>query len=192
MTDVELDPTRTAIVAVDLQIGVVGLETRPHSANRVIDNCVALLRAGRRVGARAVLVHVGASADGADWPRPVSDAPARRGAMPADFSTLIPEVEQQPGDLVVFKRQWGAFYGTDLDLQLRRRGLDTLVMCGIATEFGVESTARDAYERGYRQVLVSDAMSGLSDQSHSNAIERIFPRIGQVRTTEQVLSALEH
>lgn len=190
MADLQLDPARTAILVVDLQQGIVGMQTSPHPAASVVANCVALLRAGRRAGARPVLIHVGASADGGDWPQPVTDAPASGGARSADFSRLIPELERQPDDLVVFKRQWGAFYGTDLDLQLRRRGLDTLVLCGIATEFGVESTARDAYERGYRQVLVCDAMSGLSEQSHRNAIERIFPRLAQVRTTDQVVAAL--
>jgi len=78
---------------------------------------------------------------------------------------------------VITKRQWGAFYGTDLDLQLRRRGLTAIVLCGIAPSRR-ESTARDAYERGYQQVFVRDAMAGLNAESHANAIERIFPRIG--------------
>jgi nicotinamidase-related amidase len=94
------------------------------------------------------------------------------------------------GDFVITKRQWGAFYGTDLDLQLRRRGLTAIVLCGIATEVGVESTARDAYERGYQQVFVRDAMAGLNAESHANAIERIFPRIGRVRGTKEIIAAL--
>jgi nicotinamidase-related amidase len=108
-----------------------------------------------------------------------------------DWSDLIPELDRQPGDLVIFKRQWGAFYGTDLDLQLRRRGLATIVLCGIATEFGVESTARDAYERGYEQVFAGDAMTGLNAESHANAVERIFPRMGRVRRTEEIIAALQ-
>jgi nicotinamidase-related amidase len=91
---------------------------------------------------------------------------------------------------VILKRQWGAFYGTDLDLQLRRRGLTNLVLCGIATEYGVESTARDAYERGFDQVFVSDAMSALSPQAHEHCLTRIFPRMGHVRDTSAVLAAL--
>jgi nicotinamidase-related amidase len=91
---------------------------------------------------------------------------------------------------VIFKRKWGAFYGTDLDLQLRRRGLKTIVLCGIATEFGVESTARDAYERGYEQVFAEDAMTGRSAESHANSITHIFPRMGRVRSTEEIVAAL--
>ena len=83
-----------------------------------------------------------------------------------------------------------AFYGTDLDLQLRRRGLTTIILCGIATEFGVESTARDAYERGYELVFAEDAMTGRNAESHANAIRHIFPRIGRVRRTEEIVAAL--
>lgn len=192
MTNLALNPQTTAILVIDLQKGIVGLDTSPVTSRSVVANAANLLKAARRAGAQPILVHVGASADSADWPRPPSDADARRpAALPPDWSELVPELERQEEDLVVFKRQWGAFYGTDLDLQLRRRGLTTLVLCGIATEFGVESTARDAYERGYHQILVSDAMSGVTEQSHNNALQRIFPRLGQVRTTGAVVSALE-
>ena len=88
------------------------------------------------------------------------------------------------------KRQWGAFYGTDLDLQLRRRGVKTIVLCGIATNFGVESTARDAWERNYEIIFAEDAMSSMEAESHHFAITRIFPRLGRVRSTEQVLAEL--
>jgi nicotinamidase-related amidase len=92
---------------------------------------------------------------------------------------------------VIFKRQWGAFYGTDLDLQLRRRRLTTIILCGIATEIGVESTARDAHERGHELVFAADAMTGTSAEGHANSLERIFPRMGRVRTTEQIVAALQ-
>ncbi len=103
---------------------------------------------------------------------------------------MIPELEQQPSDVVILKRQWGAFYGTDLDLQLRRRGLTTIVICGISTEAGVESTARDAYERGYELIFAVDAMTGQTAESHANSVERIFPRIGRVRSTDEIIAAL--
>jgi nicotinamidase-related amidase len=111
--------------------------------------------------------------------------------LPPDWSELIPELDRQPSDIVILKRQWGAFYGTDLDLQLRRRGLGTIVICGISTEFGVESTARDAYERGYELIFAEDAMTGSTAESHVNSTERIFPRMGRVRSTEEILAALK-
>ena len=138
-----------------------------------------------------ILVHVGGDLDGPDRLRPTVDQPVRPPSpMAPDWSELVPELERAPGDLVILKRQWGAFYGTDLDLQLRRRGLTTLVLCGIATEYGVESTARDAFERGYEQVFVSDAMSALSAEAHKHCLTRIFARMGRVRDTAAVVAAL--
>jgi len=190
MSELNLDPKRTAVVVIDLQKGIVGRNCVPHPASIVVAQAARILAAARRTGAQPVLVHVGGAPDGSDRLYPEADEPMVRGALPPDWSELIPELDRQPGDLVILKRQWGAFYGTDLDLQLRRRGLSTLILCGIATEFGVESTARDAYERGYRQVLVADAMTGLNADSHDVALKNIFPRFGQVRNTDQVLDAL--
>lgn len=187
----KLSPAHAAIVVIDLQKGILALPGSPLPTQTVVDNSVRLLAAGRKAGAKPVLVHVGGSLDGADRLRPPTDAPPRMAAPPPDWMEFIPELERQPGDLVILKRQWGAFYGTDLDLQLRRRGLTTIVLCGIATEIGVESTARDAYERGYELVFAADAMTGTSPESHANTIERIFPRIGRVRTTDQIIAALQ-
>ncbi|HEV2487251.1 MAG TPA: hydrolase [Terracidiphilus sp.] len=192
MTDLEfkLDPKRTAIVVIDLQKGILALPVSPLPTDTVIANSVRLLATARQIGAQPVLVHVGGSPDGADRLHPPTDLPPRIATLPPGWNDLIPELNHQPGDLVIMKRQWGAFYGTDLDLQLRRRGLTSIVLCGIATESGVESTARDAYERGYEIVFAADAMSGINAESHANAVERIFPRIGRVRRTVQIIAAL--
>jgi len=190
MSELKLDSRRTAVIVIDLQKGIVGRSCAPHSCSTVVANTVRILASARRAGALIVLVHVGGASDGADRLYPEADQPMPRGApLPQDWSELIPELNRQVNDLVILKRQWGAFYGTDLDLQLRRRKMATLVLCGIATEFGVESTARDAFERGYELILVADAMTGLSAESHTDAVERIFPRIGRVRSTDQVVTA---
>jgi nicotinamidase-related amidase len=118
------------------------------------------------------------------------DAPANFGALPPNWAEFVPEIGPQPGDLIITKHQWGAFYGTELDLQLRRRGVRMIALGGIATNFGVESTARDAYERGYHQIFVEDAMTSVSAEAHEFVVKNIFPRIGQVRSTDEVLSAL--
>jgi nicotinamidase-related amidase len=187
-----LEPRRTAIVVIDLQKGIAGMPGgAPHLKPAVIANCARLLAAARAAGAQPVLVHVGGSPDGADRVHTLTDQPMRSlGALPPDWSELIPELDRQPSDIVILKRQWGAFYGTDLDLQLRRRGLTTIVICGISTEAGVESTARDAYERGYELIFAEDAMTSMIAESHANSVGRIFPRIGRVRSTEQILAAL--
>ena len=192
MSELQLDPKRTAIVVIDLQKGIVGRAGTPNATASVVANTVRLLNQARQVGAKPVLVHVGGAADGSDRLKPIADQPMRAGgALPPDWTELIPELDQQPGDVVILKRQWGAFYGTDLDLQLRRRGIDTIVLCGIATEIGVESTARDAFERGYHLLFAADAMTGTSAEGHANSVERIFPRMGRVRTTEEILLALK-
>ncbi len=189
--DLKLDPRHTAIVVIDLQKGIAGMPGgAPHAKSAVIANCASLLSAARAAGAQPVLVHVGGSPDGSDRVRTPTDQSMRStGPLPPDWSELIPELDSQPGDIVILKRQWGAFYGTDLDLQLRRRGLTTVVICGIATEFGVESTARDAYERGYELIFAEDAMTGMTAESHANSVGRIFPRLGRVRSTAEILAA---
>ena len=190
MSEPSIDATTAALVVIDLQRGIVANATAPHAAADVVARAARLLAAAREIGVLPVLVHVGGAADWADRLLPSADQPAVARALPADWSDFVPEVAPHAGEVVIFKRQWGAFYGTDLDLQLRRRNIDTLIFCGIASEFGVESTARDAYERNYRQFFIEDAMSGLSADAHRNSIERIFPRLGHVRSTDWLLARL--
>jgi len=190
MSDLLIDKAKTALVVIDLQKGIVGRPTVPHAPDAVVRNAAALAAAFRKNGSPVFLVRVSPSPDWKDALRPIADAPAPAHTPPPDWAEIIPEMGPAQGDIPITKRQWGAFYGTDLDLQLRRRGITAIVLCGIATEFGVESTARDAYERGYQQIFASDAMAGLTVESHANAIERIFPRIGRVRATEEILAAL--
>jgi nicotinamidase-related amidase len=186
----KLDARHTAIVVIDMQKGIVGRPGAPYPQLTVVANCARLLAAARAAGAQPVLVHVGGSPDGADRLRSATDQSWKStGPLPPDWSELIPELDRQAADIVVLKRQWGAFYGTDLDLQLRRRRLATIVICGIATEFGVESTARDACERGYELIFAEDAMIGMTAESHLNSVERIFPRLGRVRSTDAIVAA---
>jgi nicotinamidase-related amidase len=186
-----LQPSRTALVAIDLQRGIAAGSTAPHSAAQVIAKAAEVAAALRTAGGTVVLVHVMPSPDGRDGLRPVTDAPAIGGEQrPPDWAKFVPEMAPQPGDIVITKRQWGAFYGTELDLQLRRRGIDTILLCGISTNIGVESTARDAYERGYQQVFIEDAMAARDAGQHSHTVTTLFPRIGRVRTAEDVLAAL--
>jgi len=193
MPSLVIEPAPTALVVVDLQKGVVGIATEPHSAPIVVRNAVRLAKAVRESGGLVVLVRVATSPDGRDALRPTLDLDAPTWSpRPSDWAAIIPELEGHAEDHVVTKKQWGAFYGTDLDLQLRRRGIRTLLLCGIATCFGVESTARDAFERGYDQIFVEDAMASRTAAEHEHVVTRIFPRMGRVRSTQDVLTALEH
>jgi nicotinamidase-related amidase len=190
--DLTLTPARTALVVIDLQRGIAAAPTAPHPASDVVAHAVAVALALRAAGGTVVLVHVTPSADGRDALRPQTDTSARQpGPRPTDWSEILPELGPEPGDLVITKRQWGAFYGTELDLQLRRRGIDTILLAGISTNVGVESTARDAFERGYEQVFVEDAMAARDPDEHAHTVRTLFPRIGRVRSTAEVLAALE-
>jgi nicotinamidase-related amidase len=145
----------------------------------------------RKAGGTVVFVHVTPSPDGKDALKPITDAvqaPAR--ALPPDWADFVPELGVVPTDIVITKRQWGAFYGTELDLQLRRRGVDTILLCGISTSIGVESTARDAFERNYNQIFVEDAMAARDPDEHKHTVLSLFPRIGRVRSTAEVLAAI--
>ncbi len=190
VNEFHLDPKRLALVVIDLQKGIVGLPAQPHSAASVVANAARIADACRARGAYVVLVHVGPSADGKDALRPITDSAPPRPPPTPGWDEFVPEIGPKPGDHVVRKRQWGAFYGTDLDLQLRRRGVDTIILCGISTNFGVESTARDAYERGYNQIFVEDACTSRAPEDHAFPFRAIFPRIGVVRNTGDVLKAL--
>jgi nicotinamidase-related amidase len=182
-----LDPKVTALVLIDLQKGVVGRQLGPHAAADVVRNGVKLADALRAKGGLVIFVRVKVTEV---LSLPV-DAPHPRPAnIPPEASELVEELHVQPGDVVITKRQWGAFYGTDLEQQLRRRQIRTVVMGGIATNIGVESTAREAMDRGYEQVFAEDAMSSMSAEAHEFAVKSIFTRMGRVRSTEQVLAAL--
>jgi nicotinamidase-related amidase len=156
----------------------------------VVERACRLADRFRQLKAPVVLVRVAYSADGRDRLASKVDAAPWSAATPPDFSDLVPAMGPKDGDIVVTKRNWGAFYGTELDLQLRRRGVRTIVLAGISTNFGVESTARDAFERAYQLVFAEDAMAGPSAEAHQFAVTQIFPRLGLVRKTEEVLKTL--
>jgi nicotinamidase-related amidase len=191
MTSLEFDPKSTALVLIDLQHGIVGRPLAPHSAADAIARAAELAAALRAKGGTVAYVRV----DVAQVLHLPVDAPTRDPSAPpppAIASEIVPESGYQPADLLITKRQWGAFYGTELDQQLRRRRIRTIVLGGVATNFGVESTARAAFDRGYELIFVEDAMSSVSAAAHEFAVQSIFPRMGRVRKTEQVLEALAH
>ncbi len=191
MENLSLDPSSTALVLIDLQYGIVSMKTAPTSSEDVVARSRQLADAFRAAKSPVVLVTVSNLADGGDALQPITDAaPAAAAARPANWASVVAELGAQDGDIRITKRQWGAFYGTELDLQLRRRGIKTLVLAGISTNVGVESTARDAFERGFQQVFVEDAMAGPSEEAHLNTLKFTFPRLGRLRKTQDVLRAL--
>ncbi|MFC9755898.1 isochorismatase family protein [Streptomyces sp. NPDC056921] len=183
MTATTLDP-RTALVVVDLQKGILALDTA-HPVAGVVANSAALADAFRAKGLPVVLVHVVDGAPGRN------EAPmASGGQLPADWADIVPELGPHEGDIVVTKRTWGAFHGTDLDLRLRRAGVTQVVLTGIATSIGVESTARAAHEHGYNVTIATDAVTDMDADAHRNSVGRIFPRLGETDTTKAIIELL--
>ncbi len=185
-----LPPARCALVVIDLQRGIVSMPTLPRPSQEVVANAARLAGAQRAGGGLVVLVRLTPRPDGRDALQPTLDPGPPLPARAPGWAEIVPELAGHEEDLVITKRQWGAFYGTELDLQLRRRAVRTILLCGISTNIGVESTARDAYERGYDQVFVEDAMAARSAVEHAHTVAHVFPRIGRVRSTDQVVVAL--
>ncbi|MGW6361940.1 hydrolase [Streptomyces sp. NPDC055092] len=181
---------RTALVVIDLQKGIVGAPTTPYTGAEVVARSAELADAFRSHGLPVVLVRVSAAPDGADAVPGRNETQGRTGARPEGWDVIVDELSGHPEDITVTKRNWGAFFGTDLDLQLRRRGITQVVMTGVATSIGVESSARAAHEHGYHVTLATDAMTDLDVEAHRNSIERIFPRLGETGTTEEITELL--
>ena len=176
--------TVPALVVIDLQKGIVGMAT-VHPAGEIVGRAAQLARAFRERRLPVVLVNVTGGAPGR------TDAGPPKFARPADWAELVPELEQQPTDHLVTKQRWGAFLGTDLDFYLRQRGVTQIVLAGIATSIGVESTARSAYDLGYNVALVVDAITDRDPDTHRNSVEKIFPRLGETAKTDDVLKLLK-
>jgi nicotinamidase-related amidase len=190
--DITIDPKTSALVLIDLQNGIVSRPLAPHTGAQVVDKSVSLARRLTELGGTVVPVHVAFSSTGADRLKQPVDAPMQMppGGIPADFFELVPEIEALRADVVITKRQWGAFYGTELDMQLRRRGITTIVLCGIATNFGVESTAREAWQHNYAVIVAEDACTSMDAEMHRFSMEKILPRLARIRSTAEIMAAL--
>ena len=190
MDNALIDKSKTALVVIDLQKGITGRQTAPYEPALVIKNAAALAEAFRKNGMPVFLVRVAFSPDRKEALRPVADVIMPVQTLTPDWSDIVPEIGPKQGDFLITKHQWGAFYGTELDLEFRRRAITTMVLCGISTNIGVESTARFAYEYGYNQIFAEDAMSALSKEEHLSTVTKIFPRMGLVRKTQKILTDL--
>jgi nicotinamidase-related amidase len=183
MTLTTMDP-RTALIVIDLQKGIVAAPT-VHPIGEIVQRSATLAAAFRRHGLPVVLVNVTGGAPG----RTENNRP--RPTPPPDWADLVAELDAQPTDHLVTKERWGAFHETSLDSYLREQGVTQVVLTGVATSIGVESSARSAYEHGYHVTLATDAMTDVDAEAHRNSVERIFPRLGETGTTAEILELLE-
>jgi nicotinamidase-related amidase len=177
-----LDPN-TALIVVDLQRGIVG-SSFIHPIGGIVSRSRALLDAFREHGLPVVLVNVDGVAPGR------TERQRRSEPYPAGWTEFIPELNQQPGDIVVTKRTWGAFTSTDLENRLKALGVTQVVVTGVATGTGVESTARQAYEYGFNVTLALDAMTDARPEAHDYSIRNVFPRLGETGTAQDIIDLL--
>jgi len=179
----------TALILIDLQKGVVEMPLA-HPVQTVLANAVKLAEAFRRAGLPIVIVNV--NPGGAAWTKArkePSTLPARE--YKPDWTDITPEIKTEPGDILITKTTWGAFYNTELDNELKKRGVTGVVMAGVSTSAGVEGTARGASERGYNVTFASDAMTDMFIEAHERSLKYIFPRIGEIDVTGKVIGMLQ-
>lgn len=182
MQTIEVNAREAALVVIDLQQGIVGLQTAPYAAHDVVQRSAELAASFREAGGVVVYVRV----DLQNLIEGNVDISMRDPNTPAAASELVPEAGRQPSDLLITKRHWSAFQGTELEKELRSRGVRTIVLVGIATNFGAESTARDAAGLGFDLVFVEDAMTTFSSEWQDFAANFILPRLGRVRKSKEV------
>jgi nicotinamidase-related amidase len=187
MAELHLEPKKTALVLIDLQNGIVGMGPAPHPAEQVLKHGSQLAAAFRAHGSPVVYVHV----DLNDFQQVQADVPMTlKTPIPPIASEIAEAAGFQAEDILVTKRHWGAFAGTDLEEQLKSRGIDTVVIGGISTNIGVESTVRQGTGLGFNFVFVEDASSAQDAEQHRYAVEKILPRLTRVHSTVEVLAAL--
>lgn len=186
MTLTTMDP-KPALVVIDLQKGIMGRST-VHPVGEIVQRAASLATAFRRHGLPVVLVNATGGAPGR------TDAGRSRlsgQTPPSAWADLVAELDAQPDDHRVTKQRWGAFHDTSLHAHLHELGVTQIVLAGVATSIGVESTARAAHEHGYHVVLATDAMTDTDADAHHNSTERIFPRLGETAATAEVLDMLD-
>ena len=174
---------KTALIVVDLQKGIVG-PPLVHPIGEVIARACALADTFRERGLPVALVNVAGGAPGR------TEQPRQTGFRPEGWADLIPELNRQPEDIVVTKRTLGAFASTDLEAQLKARGVTQVVVAGVATATGVEATARQAYEQGFNVTLAIDATTDIRPEAHDYSIKNAFPRLGETGTSQEIIDRL--
>jgi nicotinamidase-related amidase len=174
---------KAALIVIDLQKGIVAIPTA-HPSSEIVDRSAQLAAAFRKKNLPVVLVNVTAPAPGR-----TDDGP-RNFAFPDGWTDLVPELDQQPTDILISKQRRGAFLGTPLDDQLRQQGVTQIFITGIATSAGVAATAHSASDLGYNVVVVTDAITDRDAATHKFFVETLFPRMAETDTTANIMKAL--
>lgn len=199
--DPVLDRGSTALIVVDMQnafcdvggsVARSGLDHR--SAAAVVPSVATLLDAARVCGAHVVHTRYALRHDHGDAGLLFEVAPALRlpGALVDDGwdARIVPALAPWPGERVVDKTRYSAFFGTTLAEDLRARGVVTVVVCGVTTNVCVEGTARDAFAHDFRVVVVTDATAAVDDDLHASSLRSMAYGIGTLSTVAATVAAL--
>ena len=196
-----IDPLTTALVVVDMQVYFVDPEmaATAGAAVAIVPAINQLAGAVRAAGGHVVWIQTVAPDDPGDWAnRAEASNPARwerrRGLLARDGAgvALHPVCDVRPQDGVAVKTRYSAFvpHPSELDTLLRERGVDTVLIAGIATSSCCESTARDASQYGYRTVMVADACVDQTPELHHHALGKFLLTFGDVQTVAELAARL--
>ena len=203
MSEERLEGAHTCLLLFDFLRGHI---EREDEARRryvpVITNAARLLEGARKSGAMVAYARADHRADRATSAHTLRDTDNRlrplrpddkAGHMPVITggtweAEIVPALAPRPDEFIVPKHRWSAFHGTYLDLALRTRHVDTIVLCGGSTDVGIASTAFAARDLDYNLVIASDACTSPETDNHDQLMRRVFPRMARVRTTGEIAS----
>lgn len=200
-----LEPAKTALVVVDMQNVFVeeGQLVEVPEARDIVPNINALAAACRAAGMTIVWIQHTLDKDAEQgWPvwfrfamTPEDKARFKAAMAPGtDGHKLYPDLDVRDGDLTVYKRRYSAFVqgSSVLDIELRQRGIDSVIITGTLTNVCCESTARDAYFLNYNVLFASDGTACLSDEEHNATLLAMHNFFGDVRSTQEIVEALKN
>jgi ureidoacrylate peracid hydrolase len=188
-----LDPSRTAVVVVDVQrafTDLFGVPVTPALAE-VLPNISRFLTGAREAGATVFLVRLVIAPDEHSKNTLIWSESLREQLRPgAPGTEWDPCIVPHPGDVEVVKQRYSSFFGTDLDAMLRERKTETVVICGLTTDVCVQSTVRDCWQRDYHTITLSDCCGEVGEGAHAAALSSIARSFGAVHSSETVLTML--
>ncbi|MGP3639527.1 isochorismatase family protein [Lentilactobacillus hilgardii] len=188
-----LELNKTALVTIDLQRGILtGHHFQPHAGDKTLKASNDIAEALKNTAVLIALVNVNPSTIG--YLRPFEGGRQGLKRFPDDYSQLLMTIandETSHNVIKVTKHNPGAFFGTDLDLQLRRRGIDTIILTGVVTSNGIYATALDAFQYGYKVIVVEDACTDRDPQLHEIFFDKLLPKIALVSSEELILEEIK-
>jgi nicotinamidase-related amidase len=198
VADITINSQNTALLIQDMQNELLkgSMPAVPLSGPQIIANCQKLLEKVRQVSMPVIHVRVSRRADRKDAPRPPFGAPPGRATGPrltegTEDAQIVPELAPRPEDSVVTKHTTSPFNATDIEVYLRRFGINTLILTGYSTTGVVEGSLRDARDKDYDCIVVRDCCAAATEQEHNTSMDIVFPRMAWVASVNEVIDAIK-